>query len=109
MILIRNFLCIKVSIGDVALQSVPLLIIADSFFADIDLYVLADFEELVIATPVHLCLGQPATAVCLAKSGYTPAPVVGILLCPFVGIPDYQPFSVITLALKVVAVSFLMT
>ncbi len=54
MVLIRNFLCINVSIGDVAFQSVPFLIIADSFFADIDLYVLADFE--VVTEPVKFLL-----------------------------------------------------
>ena len=56
MILGNDTLGIKVCIGDVALESVPLAVLCNLLFANNDFYVLADFKKLVVATLVHLTL-----------------------------------------------------
>ena len=44
MILSNDTLCVKISIGYVALESVPLAVLRNLLFADDDLYVIADFK-----------------------------------------------------------------
>ena len=56
MILGNDTLCVKISIGYVALESVPLAVLRNLLLADDDLYVIADFKKLVVATLVHLTL-----------------------------------------------------
>ena len=56
MILGNDTLCVKVCIGNVALESVPLAVLCYLLFANDNLYVLADFKKLVVATLVHLIL-----------------------------------------------------
>ena len=54
MILGNDTLCVKISIGYVALESVPLAVLRNLLFADDDLYVLADFKKLIVAALVYL-------------------------------------------------------
>ena len=45
---------VKICIGDVALEPVPLAVLCNLLFADDDLYVLADFKKLIVAALVYL-------------------------------------------------------
>ena len=54
MVLGNDTLGVKVCIGDVALESVPLAVLCYLLFADDDLYVLADFKKLIVAALVYL-------------------------------------------------------
>ena len=47
MILGNDTLSVKIRIGYVAFESVPLAVLCNLLFADDDFYVLADFKELV--------------------------------------------------------------
>ena len=62
-ILADDFFWLKTSVGDVALQPIPLLVFRNPLLTDGDLYVLADFQELVVATFVDLVFGKPARLV----------------------------------------------
>ena len=44
MIFSNDTLCVKIRIGYVALESVPLAVLRNLLFADDDLYVIADFK-----------------------------------------------------------------
>ena len=60
MVLGNDTLGVKVCIGDVALESVPLVVLCNLLFANDDFYVLADFKKLVVATLVtRLFVMQP--------------------------------------------------
>ena len=52
MILGNDTLRVKIRIGNVALEPVPLAVLCYLLFADDNLYVLADFKKLVVATLV---------------------------------------------------------
>ena len=95
MILGNDTLGVKVCIGDVALESVPLAVLCNLLFANDDFYVLADFKKLVIASLVHLTLRNASSLIGFSQSGNTTVTVVGILLRTFVGITDDKssPFS----------------
>ena len=53
MILGNDTLGVKVCIGDVALESVPLAVLCNLLFADDDFYVLADFKLLLHLLPLR--------------------------------------------------------
>ena len=59
---------IKVSVGYVAFQAVPLGIVLYLLLVDDHLHVLADGKELVISASVDGCLGKHSAAVCLTQS-----------------------------------------
>ena len=52
MILSNDTLCVKISIGYVALESVPLAVLRNLLLADDYLYVIADFKKLCCS---HAC------------------------------------------------------
>ena len=54
MILGNDTLSVKIRIGYVAFESVPLAVLCNLLFADDDLYVLADFKKLIVAALVYL-------------------------------------------------------
>ena len=54
MILGNDKFGVKICIGDVALEPVPLAVLCNLLFADDDLYVLADFKKLIVAALVYL-------------------------------------------------------
>ena len=69
MILGNDTLGVKVCIGDVALESVPLAVLRNLLFADDDLYVIADFKKLVVATLVHLTIRDASGLIGFSQSG----------------------------------------
>ena len=97
MILGNDTLGVKVCIGDVALESVPLAVLCNLLFADDDFYVLADFKKLVVATLVHLTLRDASGLIGFSQSGNSAVTVVGILLRTLVGIIDDKSFPILTL------------
>lgn len=96
MILGNDTLGVKVCIGDVALESVPLAVLCNLLFADDDFYVLADFKKLVVATLVHLTLRDASGLIGFSQSDNSAVTVVGILLCTLVGITDDKSFPILT-------------
>ena len=96
MILGNDTLGVKICIGDVALESVPLAVLCNLLFANDDFYVLADFKKLVIASLVHLILRNARALVGFSQSGNSAVTVVGILLRTFVGITDDKSFPILT-------------
>ena len=72
MILGNDTLSIKICIGNVALESVPLAVLCYLLFADDNLYVLADFKKLVVATLVHLTLRNAPALVGFPQPGTIP-------------------------------------
>ena len=96
MILGNDTLGIKVCIGDVALESVPLAVLCNLLFANDDFYVLADFKKLVVATLVHLTLRNTSGLIGFFQSGNSAVTVVGILLRTLVGITDDKSFPILT-------------
>ena len=54
MVLGNDTLSIKIGIGYIALESVPLAVLCNLLFADDDLYVLTDFRKLIVAALVYL-------------------------------------------------------
>ena len=97
MIFGNDSLCVKIRIGYVAFESVPLAVLRNLLFADDDLYVLADFKKLVVATLVHLILRNVSTLVGFPQTDNAAVTVVGILLRTFLGIADDKAFSILTL------------
>ena len=75
-------LCVKVGVGHVSLQIVPLGVILYLLLVDGHLHVLADGQELVVATLVDGGLGEHAAAVCLAQSLNAFVAVVCVFLRP---------------------------
>ena len=96
MILGNDTLGIKVCIGDVSLESVPLAVLCYLLFANDDFYVLADFKKLVVATLVHLTLRDASGLISFSQSSNTTVTVVGILLRTFVGIADDKSLPILT-------------
>ena len=96
MILGYNMFCVKISVGNVSFESVPLAVFIYLLFTDGNFYVLADFKKLVVATLVYLILGNSSTLVCFSQSGNATVTVVGILLRTFVRIADDKSFSILT-------------
>lgn len=96
MILGNDTLGVKVCIGDVALESVPLAVLCNLLFADDDFYVLADFKKLVVATLVHLTLRDASGLIGFSQSDNSAVTVVGILLCTLVGITDDKSLPILT-------------
>ena len=92
----NDTLGVKVCIGDVALESVPLAVLCNLLFANDDFYVLADFKKLVVATLVHLTLRDASGLIGFSQSGNTAVTVVGILLRTLVGITDDKSFPILT-------------
>ena len=96
MILGYNTLSVKIGIGYVALESVPLAVLCNLLFTDDDFYVLADLKKLVVATLVHLTLRDASGLIGFSQSGNTAVTVVGILLRTLVGITDDKSFPILT-------------
>ena len=83
MILGNDTFSVKIRIGYVAFESVPLAVLCNLLFADDDLYVLADFKKLVVATLVHLILRNTPALVGFSQPGNSAVTVIGILLRTF--------------------------
>ena len=96
MVLGNDTLGVKVCIGDVALESVPLAVLCNLLFANDDFYVLADFKKLVVATLVHLTLRDASGLIGFSQSGNSAVTVVGILLRTFIGITGDKSFPIFT-------------
>ena len=96
MILGNDKLSIKICIGDVALEPVPLAVLCNLLFADDDFYVLADFKKLVVSMLVHLTLRDASGLISFSQSSNTTVTVVGILLRTFVGIADDKSLPILT-------------
>ena len=97
MILGNDTLGIKVCIGDVSLESVPLAVLCNLLFANDDFYVLADFKKLVVATLVHLTLRNASGLIGFSQSGNSAVTVISIFLSTFVGIADDKSLPILTL------------
>ena len=97
MILGNDTLCVKISIGYVALESVPLAVLRNLLLADDDLYVIADFKKLVVAALVHLTLRNASGLIGFSQSGNSAVTVISIFLSTFVGIADDKSLSILTL------------
>ena len=97
MILGNDTLCVKISIGYVALESVPLAVLRNLLFADDDLYVIADFKKLVVAALVHLTLCNASGLIGFSQSGNSAVTVISIFLSTFVGIADDKSLPILTL------------
>ena len=83
MILGNDTLSVKIRIGYVAFESVPLAVLCNLLFADDDFYVIADLKELVVATLVHLILRNTPTLAGFSQSCNSAVTVIGILLRTF--------------------------
>ena len=97
MILGNDTLGIKVCIGDVSLESVPLAVLCNLLFANDDFYVLADFKKLVVSMLVHLTLRDASGLISFSQSCNSAITVIGILLRTFLRITDDKSFSILTL------------
>ena len=73
---------IKVSVGYVAFQAVPLGIVLYFLLVDDHLHVLADGKELVISASVDGCLGKHSAAVCLTQPLNAFLAVMSVFLGP---------------------------
>ena len=82
MILGYYLLGIKVSVGYVAFQAVPLGIVLYLLLVDDHLHVLADGKELVISASVDGCLGKHSAAVCLTQPLNAFLAVMSVFLGP---------------------------
>ena len=101
MILGNDTLCVKVCIGNVALEPVPLAVLSYLLFANDNIYILADFKKFVVTTPVHLILRNASAPVGFSQPGNATVTVVSILLSTFVGIADDKSLFILTLVVVV--------
>ena len=95
MILGNDTLGIKVCIGDISFQTIPLAVLGNLLLADGDLYILADFKELVVSSFIDLLLRDVPTLVGFSQSCNATVAIVSLLLCPFLRIADNQTLSVL--------------
>ena len=107
MILGNDTLCVKICIGNVALEPIPLAVLGYLLLADDDLYVLVDFKNLVVATLVHLILRDASALVGFSQPCNATVTVVGILFRTFVGLADDKSLSILTLVVVASCVSLL--
>ena len=96
MVLGNDTLGVKICIGDIALESVPLAVLCNLLFANDDFYVLADFKKLVVATLVHLTLRDASGLIGFSQSGNSAVTVISIFLLTFVGIAGDKSFPIFT-------------
>lgn len=95
MILGNDTLGIKVCIGDISFQTIPLAVLGNLLLADGDLYILADFKELVVSSFIDLLLRDVPTLVGFSQLCNAMVTIVSLFLCPFLRIADNQPLSVL--------------
>ena len=83
MVLGNDTLSIKIGIGNIALESVPLAVLCNLLFADDDLYVLTDFKKLIVAALVYLIFCNVPAPVGFPQPGNSAVTVVGFYLIYF--------------------------
>lgn len=108
MILGNDTLCVKICIGNVDLESVPLTVLCNLIFADDDFYIFADFKKLIVATLVYLIFRNASALVGFFQPSNASITVVCILFRTFVGIAYYKSLSIFTLIVVVSIVYFLL-